>query len=48
MKKEEILKDLDILNEQLLKIANLTKNIFSVQKYDLEKIELYLQKHDII
>lgn len=45
---DALLKELEILNTQLLKVWNLTKNIFSVQKYDMEKINLHKQNIDII
>lgn len=42
-----IKKELDILNSSLIKVWNLANKIFSVQKYDLDKIELYRQNTDI-
>ena len=39
-----IAEDISILNEELVKIADLTKNIFSTEKMDLGKIKLYKKK----
>lgn len=43
LKKQDILKELEILNKQLIKVWDLTKRIFLTQKYDLDKIELFIQ-----
>lgn len=40
---EKILEELEVLNTQIVRVGTLTKNIFSSQKYDLEKVELYKQ-----
>ena len=46
--KNNIKKEVSLLKEQITKIANLTKTIFSVEQYDLKKIKLYLEKVDIV
>lgn len=47
LENENLIKELETLNNQLVKVWNLTKKIFSLQKYDLEKIELYKQEIEI-
>ncbi|MDD4151751.1 MAG: HAMP domain-containing sensor histidine kinase [Candidatus Gracilibacteria bacterium] len=45
--KKYLLKELGILNKYLINIGDLTKTMFSVEKYDLSKIQLFKQKIDI-
>jgi len=40
-------KDISILNGELEKIGDLTKKIFSAEKYDLEKIELFREHTNV-
>lgn len=44
---EYINKELILLKNQISKISNLVKNIFSVQKYDIKEIWLYIEKVNI-
>lgn len=37
-------KQLDILNEQLLKLWNLVNKIFTVEEYDIKEIKLFIEK----
>ncbi|MDD5213609.1 MAG: GAF domain-containing sensor histidine kinase [Candidatus Gracilibacteria bacterium] len=45
--KKYLLKELEILNTQLLNVGDLTKTMFSIKKFDLNKVELFKQKVDI-
>ncbi len=45
--KKYLLKELEILNTQLLNVWDLTKTMFSIKKFDLNKVELFKQKVDI-
>ncbi|MDD3646727.1 MAG: HAMP domain-containing sensor histidine kinase [Candidatus Gracilibacteria bacterium] len=45
---DDIKKELSLLNNTLIKVGNLTNKIFTVQKYDLDKVKLYIQKIEIV
>lgn len=45
---DDVKKELSLLNKTLIKVWDLTNKIFTVQKYDLDKIKLYIQKIDIV
>lgn len=45
--KDYLIKELEILNTQLLSVWDLTKTLFSIKKFDLNKIELFKSKIDI-
>lgn len=45
--KAYLLEELEILNKQLLNVGDLTKTMFSIKKFDLDKVELFRQKVDI-
>ncbi len=45
--KKYLLDELEILNTQLLNVWDLTKTMFSIKKFDLNKIELFKSKVDI-
>ncbi len=45
--KEKLEKELNILNKQLLKVWDLVNKIFTVEKYDLKNIKLFIEKIDL-
>ena len=45
--KDYLIKELEILNTQLLSVWDLTKTLFFIKKFDLNKIELFKSKIDI-
>ncbi len=46
--KKYLIDEAKLLEEQILKISQLVKNIFSVQKYDLKDVWLYIEKINIV
>lgn len=44
--KDDLIKELDLLNNQLIKVWDLTKSIFAIQKYDIDNNKLYKKNVD--